>query len=133
MTITKETAIELAKEAGWDYYGIAWQVPKIHRLCNLAAEHAAKDVEPVKTPAHHAAVRKVLKHHKLTDVGDGVIEADLIYAVIGCTRPAHDDTALLRQCLDALNLAHPYIKNKAEREQSWAAFTALRERLGEKA
>lgn len=33
------------------------------------------------TGALHAAVRKVLKHHKLTKVGDGVVEADLIYAM----------------------------------------------------
>jgi hypothetical protein len=37
-----------------------------------------------KTGAMHTAVRKVLKHHKLTEVGDGVVEADLIYAVLEC-------------------------------------------------
>lgn len=31
----------------------------------------------------HTKVRNVLKHHKLTDVGDAVVEADLIYAVLG--------------------------------------------------
>lgn len=30
----------------------------------------------------HAAVRKVLQHHKLTTHGDGVVEADLIDAML---------------------------------------------------
>jgi hypothetical protein len=34
--------------------------------------------------AMHSAVRKVLEHHRLTRVGDGVFEADLIDAVLGC-------------------------------------------------
>ena len=34
------------------------------------------------TPEIHAAVRKVLQHHKLTEVGSGVVEADLIHAVL---------------------------------------------------
>lgn len=34
------------------------------------------------TPEMHAAVRKALQRHKLTDVGSGVIEADLIHAVL---------------------------------------------------
>lgn len=31
---------------------------------------------------YHTAVRAVLKHHNLTEVGDGVVEADLIDAVL---------------------------------------------------
>lgn len=41
-----------------------------------------QDLAPTKTSAHHAAVRKVLVHHGLTEHGDGVVEADLIYAVL---------------------------------------------------
>lgn len=33
-------------------------------------------------PAMHAAVRKVLQHHKLSEHGDSTVEADLIYAVL---------------------------------------------------
>ena len=32
--------------------------------------------------AIHAAVRKTLQHHKLTEVGNAVVEADLIHAVL---------------------------------------------------
>jgi hypothetical protein len=35
-----------------------------------------------RTPDMHARVCKVLQHHKLTVHGDGVIEADLIEAVL---------------------------------------------------
>ncbi len=31
---------------------------------------------------YHAAVRAVLQHHKLTEVGNGVVEADLVEAVL---------------------------------------------------
>ncbi len=41
-----------------------------------------------KTSAMHSAVRRVLKHHKLTLNGDGVIEADLIYAVLDIVNSA---------------------------------------------
>lgn len=39
--------------------------------------------------AQHAAVRKVLKHHGLTLVGDAVVEADLIAAVLSETPADH--------------------------------------------
>lgn len=32
--------------------------------------------------AAYAAVRKTLQHHKLTDVGNAVVEADLVHAVL---------------------------------------------------
>lgn len=35
-----------------------------------------------RTPDMHTRVRNVLKHHKLTEVGDSIIEADLIEAVL---------------------------------------------------
>ena len=41
------------------------------------------DVAAEQRAAKHAAVRKVLQHHGLTKVGDGVIEADLIAALDG--------------------------------------------------
>lgn len=45
-------------------------------LRNMIAHHKEKNSK------QHNAVRNVLKHHKLITVGDGVIEADLIYAVL---------------------------------------------------
>lgn len=44
-----------------------------------------------RTSAMHTAVRRVLKHHKLTNVAfaaDGVVEADLIEAVLATQQPA---------------------------------------------
>lgn len=38
--------------------------------------------ESGRTPDMHTRVRNVLKHHNLTEVGDSVIEADLIEAVL---------------------------------------------------
>ena len=53
MTITKETAIELAKEAGFAWSERQVQEVEIEKLCNLAVAHAAKDVEPVTTQQAH--------------------------------------------------------------------------------
>ena len=39
-----------------------------------------------RTADMHARVRSVLKHHQLTKHGDGVIEADLIEAVLDSIR-----------------------------------------------
>lgn len=39
-----------------------------------------------KTGAMHTAVRNALMHHKLTSRPDGVIESDLIYAVLDCIK-----------------------------------------------
>ena len=44
---------------------------------------AAKPVEPEHMSGMHSAIRKVLRHHGLTKVGDGVVESDLIEAVLG--------------------------------------------------
>lgn len=40
-----------------------------------------------KTSAMHAAVRKVLQYHGLVKGSDGVVEADLIYAVLDAPSP----------------------------------------------
>jgi Ca2+-binding EF-hand superfamily protein len=45
-----------------------------------------REQAPVKTSAHHSAVRKVLQHFDIPL--DGVLEADLIYAVLGASNPA---------------------------------------------
>ena len=47
----------------------------------VGAAPSQESVKTDKTPKMHTAVRKVLKHHKLSE-GSGVIEADLIYAVL---------------------------------------------------
>ena len=54
MTITKETAIELAKEAGIQTYLTPLGTDEMHgrpdeirRLCNLAIKHAQKDAEQI--------------------------------------------------------------------------------------
>ena len=39
-------------------------------------------IERILNAKLHTAVRKVLQHHKLTTVGDAVVEADLIHAVL---------------------------------------------------
>ena len=69
MNITKETAIELAKEAGIQTYLTPLGTDEMHgrpdeirRLCNLAIKHAQKDAEPVAC-AHDdtALLRQALK------------------------------------------------------------------------
>jgi len=55
--------------------------------------YAAEGAAPVpegwqpmrRTPEMHSAVRRVLKYHGLTKVGDGVVEADLIEAMLAAT------------------------------------------------
>jgi len=48
------------------------------------------------------------------------------------THPAPDDTALLRQALEALERGRPQIIGVLVKQDQDAAITALRERLGEK-
>ena len=45
--IDKETAIELAKRAGFAWSERQTQEVEIEKLCNLAIAHAQKDAEPV--------------------------------------------------------------------------------------
>lgn len=60
-------------------YGIPEGVMHAHRQAILNAVNARLDVH---TPKMHDAVRAVLKHHGLTKIGDTVVEADLIAAVL---------------------------------------------------
>ena len=156
--IDKEQAVALAKEAGFKYFA-SWALgddPKIirlQRLCNLAVAHEARDL---------ALVQNLLKEYGLQalDVveafkaqngaepvghfykdrygylqqADEELEGQTVPLF---THPAHDDTALLRQALEALNNSTPvlgdYQDENAEAQQKHiAAITALRERLGEK-
>ena len=125
MNITKEQAIELAKEANATPYTnrhfldrpfFTFSPEQLEALCNLAVAHAAKDVEPVHTdhpmrhydrtcPACQAGMEPQPPNH-----------------------PAHDDTALLRQCLKALKY---HMAQTRPIYETTTAITALRERLGE--
>ena len=142
MNITKETAIALAKEAGLFGYEILGMEHDIHRLCNLAVKHAQKDAKLVAwrtfdgegdydyrtfedNENYAEEWEKRNPNHK------GWVEPVYLH-------PAHDDTALLRMALGALNNSTPvlgdYQDENAEAQQKHiAAITALRERLGEKA
>lgn len=59
-------------------YGIPEGMMHAHRQAILNAVNARLD----HTPKMHNAVRAVLKHHGLTEIGDTVVEADLIAAVL---------------------------------------------------
>ena len=48
----------------------------------IAANMKIVDKASGRTAEMHTSVRQVLKHHKLTVHGDGVLEADLIEAVL---------------------------------------------------
>jgi hypothetical protein len=68
------------------------------------------NAEVRRTMGMNDAVRRVLKHHNLTEHGDGVVEADLIHAVLDCVALA-DDTpspvaSLTEQEIEALALTH---------------------------
>ena len=150
--IDKETAIELAKEAGFKYFA-SWALgddPKIirlQRLCNLAVAHEARDLALVQNLLKEYGLQAldVVEAFKAQNGAEPVAwamhrEDGLVFDVI-CpeehqsyegkytlplfTHPAHDDTALLRQAFDAL-------ENMTEGPRQ-RTITALRERLGEKA
>ena len=110
--ITKETAIELAKEAHGPITSqwMDMDYAALHRLCNLAIAHAQKDAEPFGYFQYSIQLDAWVQNR-------GSNKGAAFY-----THPAHDDTALLRQALEAL---------VSSTFQS-AAITALRERLGEK-
>ena len=191
--ITKETAIELAKEAGGlpTEFGINCtkgmrfhNLDTLTSLCNLAVAHAQKDAEPVHQwrkkltdePWHDATKeeayswideyyegRTLYTHPEAKDVepvalldgnGENVyFPSDAMFHYwLGrnCTklytRPAHDDTALLRQALEALLSANNDCQELSHHKGDFHklgepckpmqrfefAITALRERLGEK-
>ena len=165
--IDKEQAVALAKEAGFKYFA-SWALgddPKIirlQRLCNLAVAHEARDL---------ALVQNLLKEYGLQalDVveafkaqngaepvghfykdrygylqqADEELEGQTVPLF---THPAHDDTALLRQALEALEslfgIPAQHTGVGGGGVAVWrlggsaaptAAITALRERLGDKA
>ena len=122
--IDKETAIELAKDAGLFGYEILGMEHDIHRLCNLAVKHAQKDAEP--------GTQESNPNWKCKDG-----KCDCPHPTT--CHPAHDDTALLRQALEALGTCRimgadadgNYTKEITPKVIQ-TAITALRERLGEK-
>lgn len=61
----------------------------------VIAHQAAQPVACQPTPEMNSAVRKTLQHHGLTKHGDGVVEADLIHAVLKClpAQPQQDTDA----------------------------------------
>ena len=144
--IDKEIAIALAKEAGFEMW-----VDDLHKLCTLAIAHAQKDAGKILiTPgggapgdpcgilaakdAEPVAYRLSPRYEDeegYFDFTDSKKTADTLQArgwtiTPLYTHPAHDDTALLRQALEAF-------ENVAGKGKLCnAAITALRERLGEK-
>ena len=128
--IDKETAIELAKQAGGlltEFVINCTKGMRFHNLdaltslCNLAVAHAQKDAEPVAWMS---------KDKEDLSWGKSKYFSAPLY-----THPVHDDTALLRQALEALELesmeytVHAITGKGPEHLES--ATTALRERLGE--
>ena len=152
--IDKETAIALAEEAGFEMW-----VGDLHKLCNLAAAHAQKDADKTLiTPGGGApgdpcgilAAKDAepCKHEPIHEEGFGAsytfckhCNKEWTLEIEAEAHPAHDDTALLRQALEALDTiyasTHPYREDGSSTlstesvELSNAAITALRERLGE--
>ena len=166
MNITKEQAIELANEAGCNYFGKTWMMDDITRLCNLAIKHAAKDVEPVSFLAQGTRFKLSFFEHEDDGRGntgtyvtcfegfDKELDGRWVALVaaendkhLNFTHPTHDDTALLRQALSALErisvesicqASHHSKKNQhsgltrcPNEVLHTKAITALRERLGE--
>ena len=132
--IDKETAIELAEQAGviprgHPCYDISFDA--IQALCNLAAKHAQKDAEPVAWIAKQEDGGLLLwdASYKLIqegyDLGFNKNSRRLKYYPL-YTHPAHDDTALLRQALEVMLGADCIDTDMVE------VILALRERLGEK-
>ena len=92
MNITKETAIELAKEAGIQTYLTPLGTDEMHGrpdeircLCNLAIKHAAKDAEPVAYLWQHCETGRTR-----IVMPDDVITTDATWFVVGplFTHPA---------------------------------------------
>ena len=53
-----------------------------HEKNQTIRDHRVIDAASGRTSEMHTKVRHVLQHHKLTTHGDGVVEADLIEAVL---------------------------------------------------
>ena len=151
--IDKETAIELAKEADEDFgneFGDMSDsvvgIDAIVRLCNLAVAHAQKDSEPVVGTKTWFEDGKVITQNLTASDVYAAEPVAWLYRINGqlrvCqlaehddadfpvyTHPAHDDTALLRQALEALRRAAS--DDQTYLQECDDAITALRERLGE--
>ena len=144
--IDKETAIELAKEAGGllTEFGINCtkgmrfhNLDTLTSLCNLAISHAQKDAESVGVLYQHSETGRTR-----VVMPDDVTDASATWFKVGplFLHPAHDDTALLRMALEALDTCRimgadadgNYTKEITPKVIQ-TAITALRERLGEKA
>lgn len=57
------------------------------KYARIGTNLTTKVVPAEKTGSMHEAVRSVLHHHKLATKADGVIESDLIAAVLDCVKP----------------------------------------------
>ena len=160
MTINKDTAFKLAKESDATTYKnqhypdrpfFTFSPEQLERLCNLAVEHESKDLALVQNllseyglqaldvvkafkdakNAEPVAWRRPDKHSNW-EYEDGITAfahdptGEPVYS-----HPAHDDTALLRQCLDAMELKQRVTlwEQDSDKTKFNAAITALRERL----
>lgn len=83
----------------------------------------------------HSRVRAVLKHHGLTKDGDGVVESDIIEAVLGAAPAPHPDTrTVVQQMVDALEDVNRWRNTGIGRppeQTSMAAITAGQKLLKE--
>ena len=153
--IDKETAIKLVKEAGHEYDGEGF-AKFVHRLCNLAVAHEARDLALVQNllkeyglqaldvveafkaqngaePVAYRLSPRYEDEEGYFDFTDSKETADTLQArgwtiTPLFTHPAHDDTALLREALEGYESMYG---RKPERIEK--IITALRERLGEEA
>jgi hypothetical protein len=121
--ITKETAIELARQAGFwttETFKEGVVVGYCERLCNLAVAHAQKDAEPVAW-MHPSRAPHLLSHSAYT------------YGSASVPLYTHqpEDTALLRHVRKALTIASLRCVSEAETCQVVGAIKELNERLGD--
>ena len=143
--IDKETAIKLAKEAGMQgmLTYVICTLDEVHHLCTLAIAHAQKDAEPMYQVWQ--STDSCEEFYSWDDVDKEEFDKTkpdkrrILY-----THPDHDDTALLRQALEALEslfgIPAQHTGVGGGGVAVWrlggsaaptAAITALRERLGE--
>ena len=146
MNITKEEVQRLIEAFHADPHTADWD----DALSLLRAKRDEKGAEPIgevqliQTGVHDEAQVRFHMYGSIPELGTKLY-----------THPAHDDTALLREALEALddaqgyieaelndrmdlykgypNLAYKYESEQRSLQQNQEAITALRERLGEKA
>jgi hypothetical protein len=111
---------------GWDYERLlvkpikGYTEAQMQQAYQAGVEAARDDLTIAYMSGYHKG-RDSMKVEAVKDVVDWME-----------TYPAHDDTALLRQCLEALEkVAYPPYATSSHPIEK--AITALRERLGEKA